>query len=136
MQLRCKEGDLAFVVRDFEGCEANLGRLVRVRGPVISRADVGPTWLITPVASAPWTFLELDGSVHAEFPLQYSVEHPDAWLIPICEQPGALTHEREREKPHGEGNVNSTRPAEDVVAAHAGADLRASRFIATRAERL
>ena len=76
MQLRCKEGDLAFVVRDFEGCEANLGRLVKVRGPVISRADVGPTWLITPVTSAPWIFLELDGSIHAEYPLRGLVEHP------------------------------------------------------------
>jgi hypothetical protein len=135
MQLRCKEGDLAFVVRDFEGCEANLGRLVHVRGPVISRADVGPTWLITPVTSVPWTFLDLDGSFHVEFPLRDLVEHPDAWLIPIREQPGASVHERGGEKKLGEGNADSTRPAKDLVAARAGAEFGPCRFIATSAER-
>ncbi|WP_218509744.1 hypothetical protein [Variovorax sp. dw_308] len=135
MQLQCKEGDLAFVVRDFEGCEANLGRLVQVRGPVISRADVGPTWLITPVTSAPWTFLEFDGSVHTEFPLRNSVEHPDAWLLPIRQQPGASERECSREQSGGEEKADSTQPAEDLVAASACADLFARRSIATSAER-
>ena len=33
MALRCKHGDLAVIVGEYPGCEANIGRIVRVSGP-------------------------------------------------------------------------------------------------------
>jgi hypothetical protein len=33
MTLRCKDGDLAVIVGELPGCEANIGRIVQVRGP-------------------------------------------------------------------------------------------------------
>lgn len=33
MTLRCKHGDLAVIVGEYPGCEANIGRIVQVRGP-------------------------------------------------------------------------------------------------------
>jgi hypothetical protein len=32
MKLRCKHGDLAVIVGEYPGCEANIGRIVQVRG--------------------------------------------------------------------------------------------------------
>ena len=37
--MRCKHGDLAIIVKDFEGCEGNLGLIVKVVGPAEHHPD-------------------------------------------------------------------------------------------------
>ena len=91
MQLRCKEGDVALVVKEERGCEANLGRLVSVRGPVVSYAGLGATWLISPLTGAGWTYLTASGQVRRRCISRKEVEHPDAWMVPLREQPDDLT---------------------------------------------
>ena len=48
MTLRCKDGDLAVIVGELPGCEANIGRIVQVRGPVQWSEQCGNLlcWLI------------------------------------------------------------------------------------------
>lgn len=86
MNMRCKNGDLALVIRDNKGCEANVGRLVEVRGPVVpTRYGEDVTWQIAQVEqNGPWFIRESDGTVTAEILTWDSrVVHPDSWLKPI-----------------------------------------------------
>jgi hypothetical protein len=85
MNLRCKEGDLALVIHDEPGCEANIGRTVEVRGPLNVNLRLAlPCWLIRPVKPEPWCVTNLDGSLVSEVVGWGSrVEHPDAWLLPL-----------------------------------------------------
>lgn len=100
MAMKCKAGDIAIVTADEPGCEANIGRLVRVHGPVgFSRALWLPTWLIEPLSGAPWACCRHDGAVflvHGE-PNGFDddMEHPDHWLMPVCrDADGMATHSR------------------------------------------
>lgn len=89
MKLRCKSGDLALVVYDEPGCENNIGRLLRVRGP----AEFSPyyeltTWEIKPVNPVPWAVVRDEGVVQEKVTWRKRIEHPDAWLVPL--RPGDL----------------------------------------------
>lgn len=84
MELRCREGDLALIIKEEPGCESNIGRVVTVLGPIIDRPGYGPTWLIEPVESEPWTIRTLSGEIWTG-PVTFDslIEHPDAWLLPL-----------------------------------------------------
>ncbi len=85
MNTRCKPGDLAIIIRDEPCCEDNVGRIVRVCGPMDFDVtlDFEPTWLIFPVTLEPWLYIALDGELRfAEFE-QDGIEHPDSWMMPI-----------------------------------------------------
>lgn len=93
MQLRCRNGDFAVVVREHQGCESNLGQVVHVRGPLKTHLEDGPMWRISPVLPMTWFFLSPDrGSLHRESPLSGTVRHPDAWLVPIRNHPDVPIH--------------------------------------------
>ncbi len=88
MKLRCKDGDLALVVFDTIECASNIGRLVKVSGPVRVDTRVGGTWLIEPVSPEAWAVEHWQTKeVVYELPPLRSVEHPDAWLVPMQPPP-------------------------------------------------
>jgi hypothetical protein len=84
MRLRCKPGDLALVIRDDVGYEANLGRFVRVGGPLETDRRGMKTWLIQPVDAREWA-VGPPGAVPTYMTVRFGdlVEHPDQWLLPI-----------------------------------------------------
>ncbi len=107
MELRCREGELAFIIREEPGCESNIGRIVTVSGPVINCYPCGPTWLIGPVNLEPWSFCEYRGGSVSIKPITFEdrIEHPDAWLQPIRSEVESeqLTQEIENQLLVGEG---------------------------------
>ena len=84
MNTRCNAGDLAIVIHDTPECATNVGRLVRVRGPLVRNCNYRlDCWLIKPVHPALWK-VDRWGKVSAESVYWKSqIEHPDAWLFPI-----------------------------------------------------
>lgn len=96
MALQCQDGDLAVITQDHPECEANIGRLVRVRGPVRS-VDGRLCWSVQPVSQAPYVVREADGSVTHIGAAgvrgvtgaygRGGVVHPDEWLIPTHSNP-------------------------------------------------
>lgn len=82
MRTRCKDGDLAIIIKDEPGCEANLGRFMRVHGPKEVHAVLGPVWPTMPVTGAPVPFRNPFGRVEPANRL-HSIRRPDAWLLPI-----------------------------------------------------
>lgn len=84
MKLRCKAGDLAMVIRDFVGHEANLGRLVRVDGPLATDSRGMRTWLIEPIDGRRWAVGSPgDAPKYPIVRFRDLVHHPDQWLMPI-----------------------------------------------------
>lgn len=84
MELRCREGELALIIREEPGCECNIGRTVTVHGPLEFCPGRGPTWLIDPVEPEPWAVFRPDGATWSgPITLEHRIEHPDAWLLPI-----------------------------------------------------
>ena len=83
--LKCKDGDLAVVINDTIDCRQNLGRIVRLRGPVRVLKPSGMLgWRIKPLHPTPWGVTEINGrSVNALVTWQSCVYHEDAWLMPI-----------------------------------------------------
>ena len=83
--LKCKDGDLAVVINDTIDCRQNLGRIVRLRGPVRVLKPSGMLgWRINPLHPTPWGVTEINGrSVNALVTWQGCVYHEDAWLMPI-----------------------------------------------------
>jgi hypothetical protein len=84
--LRCREHDLALVIYDTPNCSSNIGRVVRVRGPVIRshRSDNMLTWLIRPVCRNHWAIVNVHGGlVKRSVRWADRIEHPDAWLLPL-----------------------------------------------------
>ena len=84
MTFRCKDGDLAIIVRETPECVDNLGRLVEVKGP--SRWGIGyelVCWQIRPVNAVP-LMVDVDGIIVREVVgWESHVIHPDTWLMPI-----------------------------------------------------
>ena len=85
MTYRRKAGDLALVAHDEDCCRPNIGKLVRVAGPVgfndRLRKDC---WLIEPVRPERWHCVNVSGQPYQRVVTFASqVEHPDAWLLPI-----------------------------------------------------
>ena len=83
--LRCRDGDIALVIKDSPICIANLGRLVRVRGParvVIKTQMMG--WRIKPLHRSRWSIEDHDDVFTRELVNWDScIFHEDAWLLPI-----------------------------------------------------
>lgn len=102
MSTSCKPGDLAIITREEPGCEANIGRLVRVSGPMdydVTRPNE-PTWLITPVTLEPWLYLTLGGELCFADYQQDGIEHPDSWMMPLpAEEHEERTHEADEVTP-------------------------------------
>lgn len=86
--LRCKDGDIAVVIKDTIDCRQNLGRIVKVRGPVRKLKQSGMIgWRIKPLHRHVWGVTELDGrSVKELVTWKNCVYHEDAWLMPIRPQ--------------------------------------------------
>lgn len=85
MDTRCKPGDLAVVIRDYDGCDDNVGRIVEVRGPLTFCDYLGPKWLIESKSDHPWRYRERSQIQVTSGRLVFAdrVEHPDDWLHPI-----------------------------------------------------
>jgi hypothetical protein len=82
---RCKLGDIAIIIHDNPGCEANIGRMVTVMGPRRVFPLRGTVWLIEPVVGNTMTYIEYGNKV--AIGLATYIEHEDKWLLPI--RPGA-----------------------------------------------
>jgi hypothetical protein len=82
MRTRCKDGDLTIVIKDEPGCEANLGRFLRVHGPKELRPVLGPFWHTTAITAAPMLFRNPSGHVEYINRLK-AIRRSDAWLLPI-----------------------------------------------------
>ena len=78
---RCKIGDVAIIIKDEVGCQANIGRMVNVLGP--KRVDPlrGTTWLIEPVIGTSITYIATNRKVVTGAAIL--IEHWDHWLLPI-----------------------------------------------------
>ena len=85
MNTRCKPGDLAIIIHDVPGCEANIGRVVHVSGPAVVDYRGYLTWLIMPIdTTEPYVIDNIfDDSLRYMDYLENSIEHPDAWMLPI-----------------------------------------------------
>lgn len=85
MKPRCKSGDLALVIHDEAICHQNIGKLVRVAGPLGYNSRLKKTcWLIEPVNAEPWQCVT-EKLKHYQRIVTFStnIEHPDDWLLPI-----------------------------------------------------
>lgn len=105
MNLRCADGDIAVITWDYPECLENIGRLVKVSGP-IRMEDGLAKWYICPVTPELYAVQEIDGSfVRESVTWDSNVIHPDSWMIPIREQESDIelaevaTEAVEREKP-------------------------------------
>jgi hypothetical protein len=78
---RCKPGDIAIIIKDQPGCEANIGRIVHVCGPRKVFTERGTVWHIKPVTGSTMTYLDYDRTVAVG--LATDIEHEDDWLLPI-----------------------------------------------------
>ena len=85
MKLRCREGNAALIIREEPGCECNIGRVVTVQGPFKLQTENGPTWLIEPESSEPWTYATYFGDRVVIRTIRFAdmIEHPDSWLLPL-----------------------------------------------------
>jgi hypothetical protein len=81
MSDRCKLGDIAIIIKEQPGCEANIGRLVHVLGPRKVYMSRGTVWRIKPVKGNSMAYLDYDNS--PAYGLATDIEHEDAWLLPI-----------------------------------------------------
>ena len=83
--LRCRDGDLAVIIKDTPECHLNIGRIVRVKGPprkIIKSQMAG--WKIKPIRRTVLSIEEFDGRLVREVVNWNShVLHEDAWLMPI-----------------------------------------------------
>lgn len=85
MKLKCNDGDIALVTREEAGCEFNIGKLVRVAGPVVKNTRGLATWLIEPLEHRLWWCLSPKGELECRMvTFKCRVVHPDAWLLPIA----------------------------------------------------
>ena len=95
---RCRPGDLALVTGEDPGYEENLGRLVKVSGPLAMNPDLVLTWLIVPVSETPYAVMGFDGRKRSyRVQLQHKIEHPDVWLLPIRDVTDEMTWEKFQE---------------------------------------
>lgn len=100
--LRCREGDLALIIREMPGCERNIGRTVIVQGPVEPDLDHGPTWLIEPVSPEPLAVYQDGGKAVWVGTVSFAslIEHPDEWLLPLRPEDEAYRRMLEEDDPH------------------------------------
>ena len=83
MNIRCKQGDIAMITKEDPGCDANLGKLVRVcsqRG--VDRMGL-VIWRIEPLTTTDY-YLYWQKSNAARLKTSSDVvDHPDLWMEPI-----------------------------------------------------
>jgi hypothetical protein len=85
IMLRCKPGDIALVLYDEPGCEANIGRIVQVQGPINTNPQLQlPCWLIQPFEATPWIGGDPGALRSISVTWRDRVEHPDAWMVPLA----------------------------------------------------
>lgn len=105
MALRCKEGDLALVIHDEDCCKGNIGKLVKVAGPLGRNPRLRKNcWLIEPVKNEPWWCISMLGVVSQRL-ITFSnrMEHPDDWLLPVDPKTWGFDETAEE---HAEDKVN------------------------------
>lgn len=85
MKLNCHSGDLAMVIHDEPICAPNIGRIVRIKGPLLHNRYYGrPCWLVYPVSTDPYYVLCGEGVARGRvITSRDRIDHPDAWLMPI-----------------------------------------------------
>ena len=86
MTLRCKHGDLAVIVGEYPGCEANIGRIVQVRGPAHLSEQCGELlcWVIRPISRKKMINLYIpDVLISERVTWKSDIKLPDCWLLPI-----------------------------------------------------
>jgi hypothetical protein len=93
--MKCKHGDLAIIVNDFEGCKGNIGLLVRVIGPAEVIMEMN-CWQVIPLSGQKmWLIVEGKGYKQSITPKIQAIL-PDKWLRPIkgnCAAPSKLEQE-------------------------------------------
>jgi hypothetical protein len=95
MTLNCKPGDLAVVVTDDPGCEANVGRLVRVVNVTDAVREPGHWWHIAPLGPPTWVCLQPHlGKATEESCNRTRVFIEDRCLRPIRGLPAKTTRAR------------------------------------------
>lgn len=86
MTLRCKDGDLAVIVGEYLGCEANIGRIVQVRGPAHLSEQGGELlcWVIRPISRKNMINVYIpDILISERVTWKSDIKLPDCWLLPI-----------------------------------------------------
>lgn len=85
MNLNCKAGDLAIVISEEAGCEANIGRCVRVQY-TLRETQWGLMWHVIPEGGDPqWVCTDSKGKVHLLDTRKRRAFIPDVCLMPIGE---------------------------------------------------
>jgi hypothetical protein len=79
---RCVNGDIAIIIRDEVGCEANIGRIVLVMGLRRVLPTRGTIWRIQPVNGTTMTYHD-DATGTIVVGRAIGIDHADAWLLPI-----------------------------------------------------
>ena len=80
--MRCKHGDLAIIVDDFDGCKGNIGLIVRVIGPAEIVLDM-TCWQIIPLSGQEMWLVDNGKAEKALVTPSTQAIHPDKWLSPI-----------------------------------------------------
>lgn len=84
-ELRCRAGDIAYIIND-SGCPENNGRLVQVNrlSPIPWEWDSRPHWEITAIGD-PLKVLQIDARnwPTGGFEMSMNAEQPDDELLPI-----------------------------------------------------
>ena len=86
MTLRCKDCDLAVIVGELPGCEADIGRIVQVRGPAHVSEQCGDLlcWVIKPIDRKKMLILYIPDILVSDHVIwRMDIKLPDCWLIPI-----------------------------------------------------
>ncbi len=83
MKLRCKAGDLAFIINDEDGCEENIGHIVKVVGELDTDNYGLAEWRIEPLNMDAWYVHTRRGIEIDKRPYKMRIGHPDIWLLPI-----------------------------------------------------
>ena len=80
--MRCKHGDLAISVDDFDSCKGNIGLIVRVIGPAEIRLEM-TCWQIIPFSGQEMWLVDNGKAEKALVTPSTQAIHPDKWLSPI-----------------------------------------------------
>ncbi len=81
MKLRSKPDDLAMVVSDTPACTSNVGRTVRICGPLqYNKGYDEHCWLIEPTSRTPYA-VERGASRLQLLYFENLIDHPDQWPI-------------------------------------------------------
>ena len=79
--MRCKHGDLAIIVDDFDGCKGNIGLIVRVIGPAEIVLEMA-CWQIIPLSGQEMWLVDEGNAEKALVTPSTQAIHPDK-LSPI-----------------------------------------------------